>query len=623
MTSTLPGGTWPSPLTAAQVAAAGTSYGEVALTDGGRTVWWTEARPSEGGRTTVLRRTGDGPVEQVLPAELDARTRVHEYGGRCWLPYGDGLVTSDLHDQRLWLVEAGEARALTPEGDRYAEPVLLPGGTHLLCVRERDGHQLVAVPLDGSGEVVELYGGSDFVGSPAVSPDGTALAFVTWDHPRMPWDGSELRVGDLDGLALTGVRTVLGGPEESVQSPAWEGDVLRTVTDRTGWWNLVRLQDGEVVPLWPAAEECGVPMWVLGFRTHVGLPGGRTAFLHGGRLAVLDPDGTAVDVDVPFTSWAPTLSADGDVVAGVAWTPASRPVVVAVDTAAGTWRTVASPEQPDPAWAPVPDVVEVPSVGGRTTFAKLYPPTSPDAALPDGEGSPWVVFVHGGPTSSAPARYDGEIAYFTSRGIGVADVDHGGSTGYGRAFRELLRGQWGVVDVEDCEAVARWLQDEGRATAVTIRGGSAGGWTVLSALTRGQSVFAAGASYYGVADATALVQDTHDFESRYLDGLVGPLPEAQAVYDERSPLRHVDRLDRPVLLLQGLDDPVVPPAQAERFLAALSGSGVPHAYLAFPGEAHGFRKAENVVTSLEAELSFYGQVLGFTPPDVPTLPLAD
>ena len=626
----LPGGSWPSPLTAGQVAQAGTQYGEVAVTDGGRTVWWSESRPAQGGRTTVLRRTGDAPVVEVLPAELDARTRVHEYGGRCWLPHAGGLLTSDLRDQRLWLVdEDGEARALTADTaltDRYAEPLLLPGGTHVLCVRERAGdrvvHELVAVPLDGSGEVAVLWSGSDFVASPAVSPDGTRLAFVTWDHPRMPWDGTELRVADLlPGPSLGEVQVLLGGPQEAVQSPAWDGAAVRAVTDRSGWWNLVRVEPDGVRELWPVQRECGVPLWRLGMTTHVDLTGGRVAVVHGGRLAVLGPDGDVADLDVPFTGWGPYLAADGDVVVGTAWTPTTLPVVVAVDTATGVCTTVQSPEQPDASWAARPEVVEVPSADGRTTYATVYPPTSPQARLPEGEGAPYVVFVHGGPTSSSPKRYSGQIAWFTSRGIGVADVDHGGSTGYGRAYRELLRGQWGVVDVDDCEAVARWLQGSGRATAVAIRGGSAGGWTVLSALTRGGSPFAAGTSYYGVADLVAMAQDTHDFESRYLDGLVGPLPEARAVYDDRSPLSRVDRLDRPVLLLQGLEDPVVPPAQAELFLAALEGTGVPHAYLPFEGEAHGFRRAATVVAALEAELSFYGQVLGFDPPDVPVLPL--
>ncbi len=624
----LPGGSWPSPLSAAQVAQAGTSYGPVAVTDGGATVWWSESRPAEGGRTTLLRRTGDGPVEEVLPAELDARTRVHEYGGRCWLPLGDGVVTSDLHDQRLWLVEDGEARALTADTgcvDRYAEPQLLPGGTHLLCVREQvsdeTSHSLVAVPLDRSGDVVVLWDASDFVGGASVSPDGSRLAFITWDHPQMPWDGTELRVADLlPGPALGPAQVVLGGPEEAVQQPAWDGTTVTGVTDRSGWWNLVRVQDGDVQPLWPVTQECGVPMWLLGFRTTAALPGGRTAVVARGRLHVLT-DGAARELDLPLTTWLSWLASDGDVVVGLACTDTTRPAVVAVDTAQGTWRTVAAPEQPDPTWAPVPETLEVPSSGGRSTWAYGYPPTSPDAQLPEGEGAPYVLLVHGGPTSSSPRIYSDEVAFFTSRGIGVVSVDHGGSTGYGRAYRNLLRGQWGVLEVEDCEAVARWLLDSGRASSVSIRGGSAGGWTVLSALTRGGSVFGAGTSYFGVADATALATDTHDFESRYLDGLIGPLPEAQAVYDERSPLTHVDRLDRPVLLLQGLDDPVVPPAQAELFVEALRGKGVPHAYVAFEGESHGFRKAENIARSLEAELSFYGQVLGFEPVGVPVLSL--
>ena len=625
-----PGGSWPSPLTAEQVAQAGAQYGEVAVTDGGRTVWWSESRPAQVGRTTVLRRTGDGPAQEVLPAELDARTRVHEYGGRCWVPHGGGLVTSDLHDQRLWLVdEDGEARALTADtglADRYAEPTVLPGGTSVLCVRERVGervvHELVAVPLDGSGEVAVLWSASDFVASPAVSPDGRQLAFITWDHPRMPWDGTELRVADLlPGPALGEARVLLGGPEEAVQSPAWEGAAVRAVTDRSGWWNLVRVEDDAVRELWPVQQECGVPLWRLGSTTHVDLTGGRVAVVHDGRLAVRQPGVAVADVDVPFTGWGPFLASDGDVVAGTAWTSTTLPVVVAVDTATGRWTTVDTPEQPDPDWAARPEVTAVPSAGGRTTYAAVYPPTSPRARLPEGQGAPYVVFVHGGPTSSSPERYSGQIAWFTSRGIGVVDVDHGGSTGYGRAYRELLRGQWGVVEVEDCEAVARWLLASGQASGVAIRGGSAGGWTVLSALTRGGSVFAAGTSYFGVADLASFVEHTHDFEARYLDGLVGPLPQARALYDERSPLTHVDRLDRPVLLLQGLDDPVVPPAQAELFLAALEGSGVPHAYLPFEGEAHGFRRAATVVAALQAELSFYGQVLGFDPPEVPVLTL--
>jgi alpha-beta hydrolase superfamily lysophospholipase len=638
MPPALPPGTWPSPLTAAAVAAGGVVLGPVAVTDGGRTVWWTESRPAEGGRSTVLRRTGDGPTTEVLPRELDARTRVHEYGGRSWAPLeGEGLpgglVTSSQRDQRLWRVTDGVAVPLTAETssvDRYGDPLLLPGGTYVLCVRERVtweqvSHGLVAVPLDGSAEVVDLWTGSDFVAAAAVSPGGGQLAFVTWDHPRMPWDGTELRVAPLlPGPSLGPARVVLGGPEESVLAPSWDGDdAVCAATDRSGWWNLARvgLDGGDPEPLWPVEEDCGHPQWSLGWRSHVPLARGRVALLHSGRLAVRAADGTVTDVAVPFDTWLPWLATDGDVLVGVATSGVRRPAVVAVDTAAGTWREVAGPQQPDPAWAAVPQRRTLPSADGRTVHAVLYPPTSPDAELPDGVAPPAVLLVHGGPTAAAVVQYRPEVAFFTSRGFAVVDVDHTGSTGYGRAYRQALRGQWGVVDVEDCEAVARALLEQGEVSAVVVRGGSAGGFTVLAALTRGDSPFAAGTSYYGVADLLAMRTSTHDFESRYLDGLLGPLPEAERVWVERSPVTHAGRLDRPVLLLQGLDDPVVPPAQAELFLDALASRGVPHAYLAFEGEAHGFRRAETVAAALEAELSFYGQVLGFEPRDVPRLKL--
>jgi fermentation-respiration switch protein FrsA (DUF1100 family) len=622
----LPPGTWPSPISAAHAAADDISYGPVAVTDGGRTVWWAESRPAEGGRVTVLRRTDDGPAEEVLAAQLNARTRVHEYGGLCWTVVGDELVTSNFGDQRLYRGD----QPLTPEtgsSDRYAEPLVLPGGSHVLCVREVAAeavtHELVAVPLDGAAadardEVVVLWQGSDFVSSARLAPDGASLAFVTWDHPSMPWDSTELRVATLDGLALRDVRVVLD--RMAVQQPLWQPDgSLWAIGEVDGWWNVVRA-DGSAV--WADDEECVVPTWLLGFRTAVPVDGG-LAVGHGRdeqRLSVVTASGVT-PVDLPFVTWSPWLASDGSTVVGICSTATTHSAVVAVDVTTGLPREIAGPEQPDPAWAPNPEVVTVPSAAGRVAHAQLYPPTSPDADLPDGVAPPYVLWVHGGPTSQSRLQYDVGKAYFTSRGIGIVDVNYGGSTGYGRAYRDALRGQWGVVDVEDCEAVARWLLDTGRASAVAIQGGSAGGWTVLAALTRGGSVFAAGTSYFGVVDLLPFAETTHDFESRYLDGLIGPLPEAHDVYVERSPLTHVDRLDRPLLVLQGLDDPVVPPAQAEVLVKALQDKGIPHAYLPFEGEAHGFRKAENIAASLEAELSFYGQVLGFDPPDVPVLPL--
>jgi dipeptidyl aminopeptidase/acylaminoacyl peptidase len=449
----------------------------------------------------------------------------------------------------------------------------------------------------------------------------------------MPWDATELRVGRLGTSGtVEDVTTVLGGEAESVLQPEWaDVDTLYAVTDRTGWWNLHRVPaaGGPPEPLCPRAEEFGYPLWLVGQRMYGILGDGRLLVRHGtdaDALGVLDPaTGELTDLDLPYTSWQPLLSVAGDRVAAVAAGPATAPAVVLVDVAAGTSTElrVSLMDPPDPAYLPEPRAVTVPGPGERDVHAWVYPPRSPDAVAPAGELPPYVVFVHGGPTTHSPGVLDLEKAYFTSRGIGVVDVNYGGSTGYGRAYRERLRRQWGIVDVEDCVATVQALVRDGLAdeARLAIRGGSAGGWTTLAALT-GTEVFAAGTSHYGVAELIAFAAETHDFESRYIDGLVGVLPQDRDVYVERAPLSHVDRLSCPVLLTQGLEDRVVPPSQAEQFVAALERKGIPYAYLAFEGEQHGFRRAETVVAALEAELSFYGQVLGFTPPGVPVLPLS-
>ncbi|HEU0103837.1 MAG TPA: prolyl oligopeptidase family serine peptidase [Mycobacteriales bacterium] len=624
----LPCGAWPSPLSAADVAAGTVALAWPRLQ--GDEVWWTEGRPAEGGRSVVVRRRADGAVEDVLPAPWNARTRVHEYGGNPWTVADGALVFASFADQRLWrLHPGGDPVALTPEpaepaGDRYADLLVVAG--EVWCVRERHAaggvtRAIVAVPLDGSAQVRELVSGSDFLAHPRLSPDGRHLAWVAWDHPRMPWDGTELRVAAVTDWRP---RTLLGGPTESVLQPEWlDATTLAAATDRSGWWNLVRAGlDGAVEPLLEADTELAGPLWQLGSIWYVVLDDGRLVAQHGERLAVLE-DGVLRDLDLPQTSWTPALATDGRRLVAVAGSPTTAPAVVVVDPA-GAHEVVhvgaAVPVGPE--WLPVPTRESFPSAGGRVVHALVYPPTSPRACVPAGELPPYVVFVHGGPTSRAQAGLSLGKAYFTSRGIGVVDVDYGGSTGYGRAYRDALRGQWGVVDVEDCVAAARGLADAGRADGdrLVIRGGSAGGWTVLSALTR-TDAFAAGASYYGVAELVRFAQDTHDFESRYLDALIGPLPEALELYTERAPLSHVDGLSCPVLLLQGDEDRVVPPSQSELFRDALVRKHIPHAYMLFEGEQHGFRKAETTIAALEAELSFYGQVLGFTPPDVPVLPL--
>ena len=644
-------GAWPSPIGASDVAVAGIrlSGPTTVHTDSGDEVWWAEARPTEGGRTVIVRRDAAGAVSDVLPAGWNARTRVHEYGGTAWLPLpGGGLAFADWSDQRVYRLDPGSTAPtpLTPEpseaaGLRYADPVLAPGGEEIWWVREAHDQgtirrHIVAVPVSGAAAadpaaVREIAGGSDFLAFPRPAPDGRRLAWIAWDHPRMPWDGTELRVGELGPAGtVTSVATVLGGPDESVLQPEWsDADTLYAVSDRSGWWNLYRLPagGGEPEPLCPRAEEFGHPLWQLGMTTYAVLADGRLVVRHGTdtlALGVLDPaTGELTDLDLPYTLFG-SVDVDGDTVLTTAASPVEPPEVVAVDlpTGAVTVLRRSMAEPPDPAYLPQPRSIVVAGPGERDVHAHVYPPSSPDAVAPDGELPPYVVFVHGGPTSHSPAILDLEKAYFTSRGIGVIDVNYGGSTGYGRAYRERLRREWGIVDVEDCVAAVQALVRDGLADGerLGIRGGSAGGWTTLAALTT-TDAFAAGVSYYGVAELIAFTADTHDFESRYIDGLVGTLPEDRDVYVERAPLSHVDQLSCPVLLLQGLEDKVVPPSQAELFAAALEKKGIPHAYLPFAGEQHGFRKQETVVAALEAELSFYGQVFGFEPPGVPVLPL--
>ena len=639
-------GAWPSPITAAELARAGRRLSFPALV--GDEVWWTETRPAEGGRQTVLRRGPGGEVNELLPAPWNARTRVHEYGGQSWLAvphqYGHALVFAHFADQRLYRLDpaATEPVPLTPQpaapaADRYADLVLRPDGRAVWCVRESHAggqvvRQLVAVPLDGSGAVTELLRDGHFLAHPRLSPDGRRLAWLTWDHPRMPWDGTELRVAEIGPDGSVGTpRTVLGGPAESVLQPEWASSAeLYAISDASGWWNLYRLPagGGEPTPLCPREEEFGGPLWQLGTRFYAVLDDGRLVVLHGThhwRVGVLDPGtGALTDLDLPYTVYGSGLASDGRLLAAVGGAPDRPTELVLLEPATGSHRVLrrGADDPPDPVYLPTPEPVTLPGPGGREVYANVYRPTNPGVRAPAGELPPYVVFVHGGPTGQSSTVLDLEKAYFTSRGIGVLDVNYGGSTGYGRTYRERLRGQWGVVDVQDTVAAALALADRGEAdrARLAIRGGSAGGWTTLAALV-GTDAFACGTSYYGVAELVQFVRDTHDFESRYVDGLVGPLPQAAELYQQRAPLSHVAELSCPVLLIQGDQDVIVPPSQAEMFAAALATNDIPYAYLLFEGEQHGLRKAESIIAATEAELSFYGQVMGFEPPGVPRLAL--
>ncbi|MGY1579451.1 prolyl oligopeptidase family serine peptidase [Streptomyces sp. MN13] len=655
---TLPYGSWPSPIEAAVAAAHDGRPEYVGFV--GDEVWWTEPRPAEGGRRALVRRLPDGEEEAVLPAPWNVRSRVWEYGGRPWAgAVVDGrplVVFAHFADQRLYRYEpgGGAPRPLTPVsavggGLRWADPLVRADRGEVWCVLEEFTGEgpgdvrrvLAAVPLDGSAAedrdaVRELSdGGHRFVTGPRLAPDGRRVAWLGWDHPRMPWDGTELLVADVgDDGRLRDARTVAGGPEESIAQADWstDGSLLYT-SDRTGWWNLYRWhldRDDEPTALCPREEEFGGPLWKVGHHWFAPLDNGLIAAVHGRgstALGILDPEsGELVDAAGPWTEFAPTLAVHGERVVAVGASPRSAYEVVELNTRTGRARVVAAAHDDavDPAYYPEPQIRTFTGPDGREIHARVYPPHHPVCTAPAQELPPYVVWAHGGPTDRAPLVLDLAIAYFTTRGIGVAEVDYGGSSGYGRAYREQLREQWGVVDVEDCAAVALALADEGTAdrARLAIRGGSAGGWTAAASLAAGD-VYACGTISYPVLDLTGWASgETHDFESRYLETLVGPFAEVPARYAERSPVTRADRIAVPFLLLQGLDDVICPPVQCERFLARLDGRRVPHAYLAFEGEGHGFRRAETMVRALEAELSLYAQVFGLRPPPgVPRLEL--
>ncbi|MGB3443250.1 MAG: prolyl oligopeptidase family serine peptidase [Actinophytocola sp.] len=633
-------GSWESPLTAETVAAAGVAPKWVDVHDG--IVWWAESRPTEDGRVALMREGPDGTPVEVLAAPWNVRNRVHEYGGRPWTVLGNTVVFTDWGDQRVyaydWADGTDEPRPLTPvparrHGLRYADLSPGPGNTSVLCVRETVtgdrptdvARDLVELPLDGTGPR-SLGASHHFMSGPRLSPDGTRLAWIGWDHPNMPWDGAELCVAE-PGQPH---RVLAGGPRESVCQAEWESaDSLLVLNDPDGWWNLFRVGlDGSAVNLARCEEELGGPLWVLGCRWFAPLGGGRHAVLRSDRLAVLDErSGTVTDVDTDLTAWSSDLVAHNGVVVSAAGGQQREAAVVRLDLGTGVETIVSGQphDLPDPSYLPTPEHRVFTSKDGREIPAFVYLPRNPGFAGPDGAAPPLLVHVHGGPTGKVSDVLKRDIAYFTSRGIAVVAVNYGGSAGYGREFRESLNEQWGVVDVHDCSTAARTLAEEGvvDGARLAVRGGSAGGWTAAASMTS-VPTYACATIMFPILDLTNWTSaggETHDFESRYIEGLVGVLPEHADRYADRSPCNHVDRLAGPVLLLQGLEDEVCPPEQADRFVASLDGSGLPHAYLTFEGEQHGFRRASSVTTALEAELSFYGQVFGFTPPGVPVLEL--
>jgi dipeptidyl aminopeptidase/acylaminoacyl peptidase len=623
---TAPYGSWKSAITSKLIAS-----GTIGLTQvevDGEDAYWVEMRPTEGGRCVIVRRTRDGRTLDVTPPPFNARTRVHEYGGGAFAVADGTVYFANFDDQRLYRQEPGaRPTPITPEADlRYADGVIDRRRGRMICVREDHSSgqdavtTIVAVDLTGVHQGDVLVAGNDFYSSPRLSPDGSRLAWLTWNHPNMPWDGTELWVGELeDDGSIAGAKLVAGGVEESIFQPEWSPEsVLHFVSDRSGWWNLYRWRGERVEALAEMEAEFGRPGWIFGMITYAFESAGRIVCAIGQRgtwqLSSLETGSRGPRiVETPYTDIIGLRATPGRVVF-LGGSPTQELSVVQLDVASSRVEVLRSSSNVavDARCLSSPEPIEFPTEKGLTAHALFYPPRSGDYAAPSDERPPLLVKSHGGPTSAVSSALNLGIQYWTSRGIAVLDVNYGGSTGYGRAYRNRLRGQWGIVDVDDCVNGARYLVERGDVDGkrLAIAGGSAGGYTTLCALTF-RDVFRAGASHFGVSDLEGLAKETHKFESRYLDRLIGPYPKRADLYRERSPINFTDRLSCPVIFFQGLEDKVVPPNQAERMVAALRAKGVPVAYLAFEGEQHGFRRAENIRRALDAELYFYSRIFGF------------
>jgi dipeptidyl aminopeptidase/acylaminoacyl peptidase len=624
-----PFGTWKSPITSDLIVSGSIGLSQPLLD--GPDIYWVEMRPTEAGRSVIVNRDAAGVVTDVNPPPFNARTRVHEYGGGDCAVRDGAVYFSNFSDQRLY-VRRGDAppAAITPATDmRYADMLIDEARGRLICVREdhtmagREAvNTLSSLQIDAdetTGKV--LVSGNDFYSSPRLSPDGSKLAWLTWNHPNMPWDGCELWLGkfDAEGLPAASER-VTGGLEESIFQPEWSPDgVLYFVSDRSGWWNLYRLNlDGSVEPMCEMQAEFGMPQWGFGMSTYAFESADRIvcAYIENGisQLALLNTRTKKFEpIACPYTDLRFVRASPGQAVMR-AGSPSEAASIVRLDVETRTFAVLrrSNSLEIDSASLSAPRAIEFPTEAGLTAHGFFYPPTNRDYSAPAGERPPLLVASHGGPTAAATNVLSLTIQYWTSRGIAVLDVNYGGSSGFGRAYRERLKDKWGIVDVDDCCNGARFLVAEGEVDEdrLMITGGSAGGYTTLCALTF-RDTFNAGASHYGVSDAEALAKETHKFESRYLDGLMGPYPERRDIYFERSPINFTDQLSCPVIFFQGLEDKVVPPNQAVTMVEALRKKGIPVAYVAFEGEQHGFRQAKNIKRALDGELYFYSRVFGF------------
>ncbi|AFZ17092.1 S9 family peptidase [Allocoleopsis franciscana] len=638
-----PYGSWKSPITADLIVTGTIGLGGIALD--GDDVYWSEGRPAEAGRNAIVRRTPDGKTADVTLSPFNVRTRVHEYGGGAFTVKDGIIYFSNFADQRLYKqTPDGEPQPLSQESGgnlRYADAVIDTERGRIICVCEDHtggGHEpvntLVSINLDKGEDIQVLASGSDFYSSPRLRGDRTQLAWLSWNHPNMPWDGTQLWVAPIQADGLLGEpQLVAGGVDESVFQPEWSPDgVLYFVSDRTGWWNLYRWNPpqsplgkavGEIEPLCEMEAEFGLPQWVFGMSTYAVESANRIICTYTQEgiwyLASLDTQTKQLEViETPYTDISSIHAANGRAVfmAGSATEPTS---VVQIDLATRQLEVLrrTSELEIDTGYLSVPQAIAFPTENNLTAYAFFYPPKNKDYTAPAGEKPPLIVKSHGGPTASTSSAFNLKIQYWTSRGFAFVDVNYGGSTGYGRDYHQRLRDNWGIVDVDDCANAAKYLAEQGLVDGerLAIAGGSAGGYTTLAALTF-RDIFKAGASYYGVSDLEVLAKDTHKFEARYLDGLIGPYPERKDLYEKRSPIHFTAQLSCPVIFFQGLEDKVVPPNQAEMMVEALKAKGLPVAYVAYEGEQHGFRRAENIKRTLDGEFYFYSRVFGFEPAEM-------
>jgi dipeptidyl aminopeptidase/acylaminoacyl peptidase len=633
---TAPYGSWESPITADLLVSATIGFGQVALstTRSAVKVYWLEARPAEAGRNVIVQwNSSNGQIVDITPPPFNVRTRVHEYGGGAYLVADDWVYFVNFADQRIYKQkigdQVGEPQPLTPENHsfRYADMCLDRDRQRMICVIEDhsgDGeasNTIVSINCNDGSDIKVLVSGADFYSNPILSPDGSKLAWLSWQHPHMPWDSTQLWLADFSGATtLAEPKLVAGNETESIFQPQWSPDgVLFFVSDRSDWWNLYRFDQGQIKAIWPTTAEFGLPQWVFGMSTYAFMSRNLLvcSYTQQGRwhLATFNLGKNIMqDLQVAYTSIS-SLHAIGNNVAFIGGQPTEASAIVHLNLATNQEQElkVSTNMAIDNGYLAVPQEIEFPTENNQTAFAFFYAPVNQDYQAPATEKPPLIVRSHGGPTAATSNALSLKIQYWTSRGFAVLDVNYGGSTGYGRKYRQRLNGNWGIVDIDDCINGAKYLADRQLVDLerMTIVGGSAGGYTTLAALTF-RDVFKAGAVYYGVSDLEILAKETHKFESRYLDSIVGAYPEQKAIYEARSPIHHVDQLACPVIFFQGAEDKITPPNQAEMMVAAIKQKGIPVAYVLYEGEQHGFRQAANIKRTLEAELYFYSKVFGFS-----------